>query len=1121
MLPSSPHQPLTPTSLLLFLLLSVFVTTPASAVDGLPNNLTLDIGPDHPIPGTHSFSLVSLPSVSSVVSVNVPSDIPSTVFHSAVEGSSFSLSLALAPGTYNLDLGFLETRFCPSSPYYYYYTPSSSSSSASPLSSRRVFHVYVNDALLLESFDISQAAASTACNLAYVETIPSVTVSFIEILPLTIRLEAVSGGPATLSYLRILPAKTQCVPVTDRDSSTVEDLHLAHAIPGNYAPRVDTDGDMHEVFRLDGRESHTHFSYSGGSGKIVRYEWTLVETGEIISTEATFRYKFPLGTTRVRLTVVDDACTQDRDETSITVTTSVLPGQYCYFYPFIDVDDGSDPTTSSSTVNLQPQTLSTASVRPIASAVSLSSNVNFPSDVDLVASNSRFVMRCTFIVQFAESSMAALSVDTADSGSARVYKGSDLALDSLNSSSASDAKYPQGMQSFEVIYVRTNVAVPPVLDLRIAGMRQTSTLFHDQAFVLPIVSAIDPSSGSLAGGGTVRVTGYGLYAPTTVWFGDAAVNVKRNAGGGSPNDAFVTAPAMEIPGKVELVVESATGVRSNAVVYEYESKCDDVSFDIAKLTENGGEKVKLNQPTSAVLGHDNRLYVGTRSGRIEVFSYDAITLEVTDRCHSEQFRDGSYTNNNGALARREILGITVDPRDNRPRPYVSVNTLYWGAKGFIDSGNLKAWANGAIERFKPVTDASELEKTPQQCLKHDRNIVRNLPVSDADHGVNELLFTQDGDLLIAVGGNTNMGLPGSKFGGLWESYFSASVVIARLSRGQDFDGDIPYTTPDRVDTARPAPDYVDVELYATGTRNMFALSMARDGRILGVDMGPNNLYGNASTTCTQYNTSDLNNAENNRIDAVPGLFAIDPFRPGERKYGPTRGDKLLEIKEGKFYGHPNLQRALLTDNAGECAWVDPKTGKQPGGGEPPVNYEHRLSYFSSAETGIQEYASAHFCAKLRDDLIMSKNSGQGSLRVRMDKSGNGKVSSVPHKFVEKSGIRVVENVRGDLLFPQYVGNGGVLVYRPRVKSTVGLSLTNVLPFRHGRNGGTPLTVGGSGFKEGVIVSVGGEICPAVRVSETEIVCTVPAGTGGSLVAVGVVVEDQEVTLDRAVLYMKV
>lgn len=929
-------------------------------------------------------------------------------------------------------------------------------------------------------------------------------------LPLTIRFEAVSGGPATLSYVRVMPAKQQCVPVTDRDSSTVEDLHLAHSIPGNYAPRVDTDGDMYEVFSLDGRESHTHFSYPGGSGKIVRYEWTLVETGEVISNEATFSYKFPLGTTRVRLTVVDDACTQDRDETSITVTTSVLPGQYCYFYPFID-----DGDTSSSTVNLQPQTLSTAnSVRPIASVVSLSSNMKFPSDLDLIASKSSFVMRCIFIIEFAESSMAALSVDTANSGSARVYKGADLALDSLNSSSASDAKYPQGMQSFEVIYVHDNTAVDPVLDLRIDGKRQTDTLFHDRAFVLPIVSAIDPPSGSLAGGGSVRVSGYGLYAPMTVWFGDTTVDVKRNTAG-SANQVFVSAPAMDSPGKVEFVVESATGMKSNAVMYEYESQCDDVLFDIAKLTENGGEKVKLNQPTSAVLGHDNRLYIGTRSGRIEVFSYEAITLEVTDRCHSEQFRDSAYTNSKGALARREILGITLDPRDNPPRPYVSMNTLFWGAKGFIDSGNLKAWANAAIERFKPVSDASD----SKQCLQHDRNIVRNLPVSDADHGVNEMVFTQDGDLLITVGGNTNMGLPGGKFGGLWESYFSASVVIARLSRGQDFDGEIPYTTPDRVDTARPVPDYTDVDLYATGMRNMFAMSMARDGHIFGVDMGPNNLYGNASMACMQYNTSAVNNADNNRIDSVPGIFAIDPYRPGERMYGPVRGDKLLEIKQGKFYGHPNIQRALHTDNTGECIWVDPKTGKQPGGTNPPTNYEHHLSYFGSAETGIQEYASAHFCAKLRGDLIMSKNSGQGSLRVRM--GSNGKVSGVPHKFVEKSGIRVVENVRGDLLFPQYVKNDGISVYRPRVKSLIGLTLINVLPFRHGRNGGTPLTVSGSGFKDGVVVSVGGEICPVVRVEETEIECMVPAGTGGSLVAVSVVVDEQQVTLDRAVLYMNV
>lgn len=1023
-------------------------------------SFSLDVGPKTIIPNTKSVT--NLGDITDVNTNNIPLD----AFRTAREGSSFEVSLPLDEGTYDLDLGFVETESCSSS--------------------GRVFHIYLDDEIMKESFNIFEAAKG--CGRTYVASIPNLSISYIRLKPIVVKFVSVSGL-ATVSYIRAQPSKKQCVPVTR--NATIQEPHLTHSIPGEYKPVVDQDGDKFEFVTLDGRGSHTHFSYNDISGRIIAYEWSIVETGEVISTKSIFKHKFPLGTTLVRLTVTDDICSQHRDDASITVTTTSLKGQYCYYYQFNNL-----------TESLGPQTL-LDSPSPTSSSPSFWGSLRFPP---FPIFKNKFVARCIFSVQFDDAStFTKFSVDTAGSGSARVFKGSDTVLDTSTSSTSLGEKVPKGVQAFEVIYTRTNVEKPPTLDFKVNG-KYPSKMFYDRSNVLPIITWVDPSSGSLGGGTNVRIHGFGLHLPLKVWFGKKAVFA--NKVGSLEWHASVTAPSAVAAGKVSIQVESAEGIRSNTVPYEYGGTCDDVSFDRARMGN-----LAIQQPTAVVLGNDNRLYIGTRPGIILVVTYDPVSLDATSKCSSEKFTDPRFKDKNGGLSPRSILGITLDPRDKVPRPYVTVNTLFWGKKSDnMDPKNRRAWSNGAVERFKPASSQTR-QRNPNQCLEHDQNIVRNLPVSANDHGVNELIFDQHGDLLIAVGGNTNMGLPGTSFNSLWESYFSGSVVIAHLSRGGKFNGEIPYTS-DVLHTARPKPGYTDVELYATGFRNMFSMFMARNGKIYGVDMGPNQGFGYTATSCSQFNGADGKSY-------MPDRILIDPSAQGEGRYGPNRGDKLVEVKPGRFYGHPNLQRALMTKEKGECAWIDPITGKRPGGGGAPSNYEHRLSYFTSAAIGIEEYGSTHFCGKLRGDLILPKYKRGGSLRVRME---GGKVLGIPpHKLVDQSGIRVIENVRGDLLFPQYLTTLGIFVYRPRVKSRSVLSVTNALPYRHGRKGGTLLTIGGSGFNENARISVDEENCPVTRVStdSTEIECIVPPMTAGTLASVTVAVQNQKSTLDSAILYMMV
>lgn len=419
--------------------------------------------------------------------------------------------------------------------------------------------------------------------------------------------------------------------------------------------------------------------------------------------------------------------------------------------------------------------------------------------------------------------------------------------------------------------------------------------------------------------------------------------------------------------------------------------------------------------------------------------------------------------------------------------------------------------------MKPASAATRA-KNPNQCLEYDQTIVRNLPVSDADHGVNELVFSQNGDLLIALGGNTNMGLPDGKLGGKWETYFSGSILIARLSRGARFDGDIKYTDPDNMLKARPISGYTDVDFYATGTRNLFSMQMARDGSIYAIDMGPNCAFGDASSSCDEFDPT----IESTRlwVGSFPGRVVVDRNPDGDCKYGPSRPDKLIRIEQGKFYGHPNIQRGLILNRPYECAWVDPLRGKPPRTRSAPRQYMAPMTMIPSAKTGLREYGANLFCGYLRGDLLLSQNIERGTWRVRLDEKKV--VIGSASFFLPRGGIRFEENVYGDMLFARYLDPSGMFASRPHVRSKNGFFVINALPFRHGRAGGAPLTIGGWGFKSDVRVKIGGTNCPITKSSNTELVCIVPPFKRGSLSKrVFVSQNGYYGVLEGAILYMNV
>lgn len=994
----------------------------------------------------------------------------SSAYQTARAGRQFQYRFDLPPGGYVITLGFAEIdpNLCTHV-------------------GRRVFDVFVNDLLHLEGFDIFKEAG---CYHGLEMTIEH-TVSVVKPQSLLVRFEAVIGD-ALLNLIIINPSQSLCRP--ESSSGILKSDHAAHALPGSYPPQlgpdspksyVDLDGDGYHKVRIDGRGSHTHFfdPVNNVVGRISSYTWTIVDTGEVISRRSLFDYRFPLGVTRLKLTVIDNSCSIDEAETTVTVTGSLRPGLYCYFYEGLtEIPMGGALQTSR-----MPQ---------YASEVS---GLQFPlPKFDFATSN--FAMRCIILLQISTALPGAtIKFSTFDAGHARVFKGEDLLIDTQQSSEAV-TELSVGITSFELTYLRTTRARPPKLKFLVNGVvPDDNTVFYDRRAVLPILSSLSPSEGQTSGGTTVRATGYGLYQPLDIFFGGA--KLKPLPSGQSDTQFFVITAAAPA-GPVDIFVKSPNGKKSNVLRFTYGSSCDSVSFEMRQLRSRNGLATFQFVPTSVTIGQDQKLYMGCIDGSVRAIGYERQTLTVTSHCYSKPILDNRFKDPSGAPASRSILGITFHPADNKPRPYVSSSTLYAHAREHISLSDKRAWMNGAVDRLKPGSDSNDA----QVCLVHDKTIVQNLPVSNHDHSVSSLLFDQDGNLLIGVGSATNAGLPGFKLGSWWENDLSSAILVASPSKA-GFNGKLVYRNSDKQYKARKRNG--DVEVYASGTRNPFGMTMTLNGDIYATDQGANCNAGQIAGSCNHFNEENASTWDFSLQKDWPGGFK--PLT-GACGTSATRPDKVLYVERGAFYGHANLARA-----PDECGWIDPFNDKSVDGKNPPKSYRPPVTLIPSSVTGILEYRGNHFCGRLRGDLLLAAYKGGSTYRMSVAKE---KALVRPYQVFKETGLSFVENAHGELVFPQFTKKN-INVMKPRVTASTRLSIVGLAPFRFGLKGKSLLTIGGNGFAPGTTAFIGGKTCVIRAWTSVELQCTVPAMSSGGQYDVSVKVNGSVATLKNAVLYMNV
>lgn len=554
----------------------------------------------------------------------------------------------------------------------------------------------------------------------------------------------------------------------------------------------------------------------------------------------------------------------------------------------------------------------------------------------------------------------------------------------------------------------------------------------------PTVTSVSPESVPTYGGTTIKVRGRDFYRDPVIYFGDKKGTVVE-----VHSSEELTAECPAGTGKVSVVVNNGFGEGKSSASLEYrKSNLTEIEFEEAYVKGSDGDVFNIPEITSIRLGPDGLYYAGSLNGFIYTLDISR-DLTVTAFCKSPSVGEN-----------RAVLGLGFHPNDIElpPKVYVSTSSLYWKSRKTGES-----WNNGKVEVWQKGANGAE-------CLGHSYDIVRGLPVSNHDHGVNAIEFLSNGDMLVSVGGSTNAGVEtnGDGAGGNPESPLSSAIVRVKLSKQSKYDGNIVYTDVDNPGIAEVESG--DVEVYAPGFRNCFGMTLHSNGELYAIDNGANYGFGVASKTCTE-------------VGSNVGIQ-----------------DSLVHVKENNYYGHPNRNRGRK----------DPRQCSYKKGGKSDEDYTAELGIFDSSSNGILEYTANTFESQLRGNLFVSRMSwsGPGKVsRVLLGSDGDSIVETLD--FHDDGGLVLVMSPYGDIIMPK-IKQAKIMALRTSYESSEEVHLRSIWPRRGPPAGRNKIMLTGSGFTDDMQVKFGGKPCLSLTdLSEdgTRVWCEAPSGKPGQLVSV--------------------
>ena len=573
-------------------------------------------------------------------------------------------------------------------------------------------------------------------------------------------------------------------------------------------------------------------------------------------------------------------------------------------------------------------------------------------------------------------------------------------------------------------------------------------------------------------------------APTS----NVTVNLSFNSAQLSPNQASLTFTPSNWDTPQTVLVSAVDdseveGIHVSSVSHTATSsdptynniEIPEVSFTIQD-NDNGASTVKFAQqtsldpkvPTTGAWGPDGRLYIGSFNGVITAYEFDG-DYNVISETEITTIKD---------LDNNDILGIAFNPFDTdpaNPRIYVSHSSLYFnGGSPPLETASF------------PYSGEVSVLEGPDFATR--TSLVNNLPVSNHDHGINGLEFDNNGDLYIAVGGNTNAGITDDSIGGLDESPFTAAIVKAEITK-PDFNGQIEYELPAgfqppagvTLEEAAQSQVFggeanvksgVDVEVYSAGFRNPFDLALTTQGQFFATENGANPNFGDIST----------------------GPDTQEPFSGGKSS------DELLLLSENAYYGFANRNRGRTDNRQNYYISPDepfPPSYLPPGAETDPNFYTAPFALYpkGGSNNGIFEYRSNAFGGELRGNIFVQRyNKELWNIDLSADGSQVDDIVDLNGVSIDAggdevaSGLDILLGPGGAVISPDYIKNT-VTISTPDDPNVTSATIYDIFPWRSPIAGGGEFVIGGVNFDPGAVTEVyigDVEVTGQVSVSATRI-----------------------------------
>jgi len=804
-------------------------------------------------------------------------------------------------------------------------------------------------------------------------------------------------------------------------------------------PVVDYDDSGSEDVLLDGSDSHTH-----EPGKsIVAWEWT--ENGNFLSSQEVAVVDFPLGPHTVALEIFDDNVPSNSlsDTKSFTVVpVDAVPGTIIGAYNL-----ATGGQTALDMLDAPPTNPDFAELLP-----------GYQIAADATVGGSPFAS--DVFVQM----LGSVDVTASESWDFSVSGGTDSRILWDGNPVTGSIVPTVGSHELEVRVAVDDAStdLPIALTVSKSGAPAVALspaeLSHDQQSIPPVINTM-PTSGTTLGGNQIIITGFGFFPQSgvTVHWGGLDLTEADFVSWSAEQIELFSPPGAA--GPISVTIETPNGT-SNIASFTYQS---DGPVPVQFLQTG---TVSMTEPTAAAWGPDGRLYVVNRLGRINAITYDDDYGVVGVDTYPGVF----------GLSNPEAMGIAFDPYDppSPIRVYVAHTEMY-------------AQGGGSFSGPSPYPGQVSVLEGPD--FDTPIPLITQLPTSNHDHGVNGMLFDNNGDLLFSVGGNTNAGVKFHMIGDLPESPLSAAICKAYTSR-PNFNGALSYV---EVDTGLPNNDQVygesvqlvpgvHVDVQASGLRNCFDFALATNGHLYATDNGPNGGFGLASTSMTTQSF-------------------VHPSAP----------DEIVLIERGEYYGSANRARGLF----------DPREAIYFGPTDPPSwEYEQALDTMQSSVNGLTEYRAEAFGGQLRGDLLAQKFNGQ-IFRIELSLDGRS-VTNITNLPTVTAGLGLNTGPGGALVLSDYSSNE-LSIWVPDDLAVSGMTPYDITPWRAPGGGGASFVIGGENFGTLGDTTVTFDSLPAMltSVSPTRIRGIVPENVNDvtSLVNIGITTNGTTKTLDDAFQWM--